>query len=432
MNWWEKKLQFASRTDVGLRRSNNQDAYATRVAPDPEAWQRRGHLFLVADGMGAHAAGELASQLAADTVPHCYLKIQNQSPELALAEAVREANRDIHRRGQAHAEFKGMGTTCSSLLITQLGAYVAQVGDSRVYRLKTSGEFEQLSFDHSLVWELRRRGQLSGLDTASVPKNIITRSLGPSPEVEVDLEGPFPTQPGDIFLICSDGLSGQVEDPELAAILGSMDPEEASQALIDLANLRGGPDNITIVLVKVMETLGNEVNNNGSSVGIPSPPPTPVPPRVSIHFSQWIGLGFALLFILVGAFLAGVGSATTGILLIFLGTSAGLFSWFYRDPFQASATYFPKHGRYGNGPYMTLQSKEDEQFIARLNSLVLELEQAATDQNWSLDWTRFHEGCKQARKAADQKEYCKAVREYCLTISFMMNELRNQNAPSKT
>src|SRR5690606_13942088 len=148
-----------------------------------------------------------------------------------------------------------MGTTCSSLAILPEGALVAHVGDSRVYRLRQQ-VLEQITFDHSLVWEMAASGQVRGEEVAGfVPKNVITRSLGPNAQVKVDLEGPLPIEPGDTFLLCSDGLTGPVQDEEIAVVLAALPVEEAVQTLINLANLRGGPDNITVVAVRVKGPL---------------------------------------------------------------------------------------------------------------------------------------------------------------------------------
>ncbi len=246
---WDHCLEYAELSDVGLRRANNQDSLALAVASSQEQWQQKGHLFMVADGMGAHAAGELASRLATSIVPLTYHKLNDRPPPAALAEAIRDANNQIHNRGQASEDFRGMGTTFSSLVILPQGAVVAQVGDSRVYRLR-GHRLEQLSFDHSLVWEMRAAGRLPPDDVPTyIPKNIITRCLGPNAEVQVDLEGPFPIEPGDTFLLCSDGLSGQVKDEEIGKVLACLPPSDAVRSLVDLANLNGGPDNISLRVV---------------------------------------------------------------------------------------------------------------------------------------------------------------------------------------
>ncbi len=185
---WEAFLDVASITDVGMRRASNQDNYCVSLASNMDRWEQVGHLFLVADGMGAHAAGELASEIAADQIPHLYSKYGEASPPEALKQAVMEANADIHRKGQANEEFYNMGTTCSVLALLPQGALVAHVGDSRVYRMR-SNQLEQLTFDHSLVWEMKASGSLNTNDEVAnlVPKNVITRSLGPYASVNVDM-----------------------------------------------------------------------------------------------------------------------------------------------------------------------------------------------------------------------------------------------------
>jgi protein phosphatase len=147
------------------------------------------------------------------------------------------------------------------LLLLPQGAIVAHIGDSRIYRVR-DGRIEQLTFDHSLLWELRAAGQLANdADLAqAIPKNVITRSLGPNASVQADIEGPIPVHVGDTFLLCSDGLTGRIEDDELAAILTHLPVEEAGQMLLDLANLRGGPDNITVILARV--TAGDRADHD--------------------------------------------------------------------------------------------------------------------------------------------------------------------------
>ena len=148
--------------------------------------------------MGAHAAGELASKLAVDHLPLLYYKHDEFSPPEALEKALQGANQEIFRRGQENLDFHNMGTTCCVLLLLPQGAVIGHVGDSRIYRLR-GDEFCQLTFDHSLVWEMRAPDQLDDDDTSlpGIPRNVITRSLGPHPDVQVDLEGPFPIEVGD-------------------------------------------------------------------------------------------------------------------------------------------------------------------------------------------------------------------------------------------
>ena len=208
--------------------------------------------------MGAHAVGELASELAAGIIPHTYHKQAAQNGVPSLRKAFIEANATIHAKGQQNPEFSGMGTTTTALLLRPEGVWIGHVGDSRAYRIRNS-QIEQMSFDHSLVWEMARRHGVEPEGLPGIPSNVIVRSLGPEPLVEVDIEGPHPVQPGDVFLLCSDGLSGQVSDAEIGAIASSLPPAEACRALVGLANLRGGPDNITVLIVQVKEKQARAV-----------------------------------------------------------------------------------------------------------------------------------------------------------------------------
>ncbi len=167
-------IEQASITDVGVRRSHNQDNRAVLLAADQEQWQKQGHLFLVADGMGAHAVGEKASELAASIIPLGYSKHAQQGPTLALARAFREANASIHELGQQTREFEGMGTTATALILRPGEAWIGHVGDSRAYRVR--GErIEQLTFDHSLLWEHARRKHVDPSEVHGVPSNRILR-----------------------------------------------------------------------------------------------------------------------------------------------------------------------------------------------------------------------------------------------------------------
>lgn len=243
-------LIYCDRTDIGRRRSNNQDSKAVLPPPSPQQYRARGWMFLVADGMGAHAAGEEASRIAAERVPLVYEKTANRSPPLALRRSMEQINGEINTKGESSPAFKGMGTTCTALVLLPRGALVGHIGDSRAYRIRDR-TIDQLSRDHSLVWELEASGNYSREQAAgAAPKNIITRSMGPHPQVEVDLEGPFPVEDGDIFLLCSDGLSGQASDEEIGLLASELEPRAAAAALIGLALVRGAPDNITVVVAR--------------------------------------------------------------------------------------------------------------------------------------------------------------------------------------
>jgi len=251
-------LDYCDLTDIGRRRANNQDSKAVLPPWGTEQYRRRGWLFVVADGMGAHAAGEMASALAVEHVPLAYEKTAARSPPLALKLSIEQANAEIHARGESAFDMKGMGTTCTALALVPRGALVGHVGDSRAYRIRGT-TIDQLSCDHSLAWEMEAH-RPAGVEDA-IPKNIITRSLGPHPQVKVDVEGPFPVEAGDVFLLCSDGLSGQVADEEIGLLAGSLSAADAAAALVGLSLVRGAPDNVTVIVARAGE---NEVSRDGA------------------------------------------------------------------------------------------------------------------------------------------------------------------------
>ncbi len=243
-------LHYSDVSDIGLRRHTNQDSRAVLAPWSREQFRRMGWLFVVADGMGAHAAGETASDLATKTVPQAYQRLASRSPPLALLTSIRQANDIINQQGEASADLRGMGTTCTALALLPRGALVGHVGDSRAYRIR-GDTIEQFTRDHSLAWEVEALQQQTGGDLGPPPpKNIITRSLGPHPRVEIDLEGPFAVEEGDTFVVCSDGLSGQVADEEIGLLAGSLAPAEGINALLGLALVRGAPDNVTVIVAR--------------------------------------------------------------------------------------------------------------------------------------------------------------------------------------
>jgi protein phosphatase len=406
---WDHCLQIAAASDLGLRRANNQDSKAVVLVSGREKWQTRGHLFIVADGMGAHAAGELASKLATDIIPLSYYKLGDITAPEALLTAVQEANAQIHTRGQASDDFKGMGTTLSALALLPQGSLTAQVGDSRVYRWRNH-RIEQLTFDHSLVWELRASGQFRGQEVPSyIRKNIITRSLGPNPQVQVDLEGPAPVQVGDVFLLCSDGLSGPVQDDEIGKILACLDPNEAVRTLVDLANLRGGPDNITVIVVRITAPLAAR---NGAAAS--SRPARPVHPLVwsLLGICGLAALGLAAIHLYLPALVALLGAAGSGIAALVQRYGGG------ENRYEGRPL--------GKGPYTASDCAPDGPFVARLGQIAEELRQAARTDGWGIDWSRFDAHASQGAAAAGANDFATAIREYCHAISFMMTELKSQ------
>jgi protein phosphatase len=250
-------VRYAALTDVGVKRSHNQDACAAQPAVDAAGFEGTGHVFVVADGMGGHAVGEKASAKAVRDIPFLYAKHSREGVVAALRRAFTETNAGIHAIGQENPEFRGMGTTSTALILRPEGAWVGHVGDSRCYRIR-DGVAEQLTFDHSWVWEIAKRQGVDPDELGDFKKNVIIRSLGPDAEVEVDIEGPHPVQPGDIFLLCSDGLTGVVTPQEIGAVVTAMPAEVAVRLLVHMANLRGGPDNITVMIVRVPGGRGGD------------------------------------------------------------------------------------------------------------------------------------------------------------------------------
>jgi protein phosphatase len=376
---------------------------------------------MVADGMGAHAAGELASKLAVEGVPHLYYKHRDLSPPEALQRAIQETNSEINRRGMANPDFHNMGTTGSMLLLLPQGALAAHIGDSRIYRLR-GDTLQQLTFDHSLQWELKASGQLpEGTDiSAVVPKNVITRSLGPNQTVQIDMEGPHPIQQGDVYLLCSDGLTGRVEDDELGAILASVPPAEAAQSLIDLANLRGGPDNTTVLIAKVTgpeaatgSIAAEPLRMGGSRAkGI-------VHPAVLVVAA--VGLLTAIVTALMGLWiLAGVALVASAI--------AGIVALTQRYQGYSGGTELG-HGRLlGRGPYTTTMCAPSAALAQSLANTLDELREAAREGDWTINWQPLDESCRAAAQASQAQKFAEAVRHYCRGISYVMNELRSQNS----
>jgi len=233
-----------ARSDTGRQRRENEDSLLARTP-----------LFAVADGMGGAQAGEVASQMAVETLS-AGLPDGEGPPQDRLAERIEEANERIHEHSREDAQRAGMGTTTTAVYVGPDEAAIAHVGDSRAYRLR-DGALEQLTDDHSLVEELRRQGKLTDEEAHDHPqKSIITRALGPEPAVPVDRQT-VALRPGDVFLLCSDGLTSMIDDELIAHTLtGAQTLKEAGQALIAAANAAGGRDNITVVLFRVEEIDG--------------------------------------------------------------------------------------------------------------------------------------------------------------------------------
>ena len=236
------QLTAAAATHRGRKRPTNEDAYG---------YSAEHGVYVVCDGMGGAAAGEIASSLAVDEMIRLMSLRQEQSVAQAALDAIRSANVAIHSRSQRSARLSGMGTTLVSLVTDGSSLAVLNVGDSRCYRLRAD-RFEQITLDHSLVEEQVRLGRMTHDEALRSPlRNIITRALGTQREVTADLFD-LDAQPGDLFLLCSDGLTRELQDARIESILRATEPlEELCGRLIGEANRAGGHDNITCILARI-------------------------------------------------------------------------------------------------------------------------------------------------------------------------------------
>src|SRR5216110_3784314 len=261
------KIEVFAKTDLGKTRDHNEDRFLVADLTRGEASLQppvrahdvgeRGTLLIVADGMGGAAAGELASQMAADTIYDQMIRLWRSEKEATpqrfayrLKESVEAANGQIHSYAKAHPEVRGMGTTTTAVGILHDYVYLTQVGDSRAYLIR-HGQAVQLTKDQSLMQRLVEAGELTEEEAAqSERRNIILQALGPDPKVKVHLTHQE-VRRGDVLVLCSDGLSGQVKKDEIAKIVTTApNLSTACDQLIALANERGGPDNITVIIAR--------------------------------------------------------------------------------------------------------------------------------------------------------------------------------------
>jgi PPM family protein phosphatase len=245
-------VEMAALTDVGRQRSNNEDAYLYWEPESEAEFRRKGRLAVVADGMGGYEGGQEASRVAVETVRHVYDRDFADSPQPALRSGLLAAHDNIQRYALEHPEFQGMGTTCTAVAIVDHRLYFAHVGDSRLYVIRPDA-ITRLTRDHSYVSRLVESGIVRSEDAQSHPqRHILTAALGSGKEIEPDVsENPVEMQTGDRILLCTDGLWSVVSELELADIVRSNPPAQACRSLIDLALERGGPDNITAMVLQL-------------------------------------------------------------------------------------------------------------------------------------------------------------------------------------
>lgn len=251
-----------ARTDVGRLRENNQDAY---LVAEP--------LYGIADGMGGHAAGDVAAQTAVSTVRSLLESNPPKGPD-DLARYLEKANASVWRKATEDADLQGMGTTFTLIHIDGDTAALGHVGDSRAYMFR-EGRLRQITKDHTLVQRMVDEGRIRAEEAAHHPqRNVISRALGIDNEIEVDVST-VALHAGDRLLICSDGLTSMLSDERIASMLqGDLDPDALAERMITAANEAGGEDNITVVILDVVGNGGSSASNPAPRVATPPPPPS--------------------------------------------------------------------------------------------------------------------------------------------------------------
>lgn len=253
------KLSFGAKTDMGKVRENNEDKHEFYIAEKESDLAAKGHVFVVCDGMGGHEAGQCASEIACKTFIDVYRSHPSEDPMVAARAAVTAATRFIHDISLAIPSRKGMGTTLVALIFRQESVLVVNVGDSRAYRTR-EGETLQLTTDHTWVEETVAAGMMTREEAEVHPyRHVITRALGTERDVACDLFE-HPIQEGDVYMVCSDGVTNHVDNDRIGIILGASHPSEAAWRLVGDALVGGGSDNATAIVVRVdgLEVLATD------------------------------------------------------------------------------------------------------------------------------------------------------------------------------
>ncbi len=253
-------IEVSSQSDIGCVRQNNEDSFGYWEPEDDQQFLRKGRLAVVADGMGGYEGGQEASRLAVGTLIAAYRDFPGDDPHAALVEGLQAAHEEIRRFSFAHPELRGMGTTCTAAAIVRAAdrdaqheaLYYVHVGDTRLYLIR-DGQITRVTRDHSYVGRLVESGLISPEQAEHHPqRNILTAALGTNPELIMDSpEHPEPLRPEDVLVICTDGLWGQVRDVEILDAVEHESAEKAGRELIALARERGGPDNITVEILRL-------------------------------------------------------------------------------------------------------------------------------------------------------------------------------------
>jgi serine/threonine protein phosphatase PrpC len=257
-------IEISSQSDIGCVRQNNEDSFGYWEPEDDQQFLRKGRVAVVADGMGGYEGGQEASRLAVETLLAVYRDFAGDDPRQALVEGLQAAHAGIRQYSFAHPELRGMGTTCTAAAIVRAaheGAdgdaqydalYYVHVGDSRLYLIR-DGQITRVTRDHSYVGRLVESGLITAEQAETHPqRNILTAALGTNPDLIMDSpEHPEPLRPEDVLVICTDGLWGQMHDAEILDAVENKSAEQAGRDLIGLARERGGPDNITVEILRL-------------------------------------------------------------------------------------------------------------------------------------------------------------------------------------
>jgi PPM family protein phosphatase len=245
-------IDLANLSDVGCQRDNNEDSYSYWEPADEAQFERKGRLVIVADGMGGHEGGQEASRIAVEAIEEVYDTSAENDPQLRLIEGFRAAHERIRECSLRRPELLGMGTTATAIVLLGHRLYYAHVGDSRLYLVRGSN-ISRLTHDHTYVGRLVQNGLITSEEAEIHPqRHILTAALGAGAEVEPEFpERPVPLEKDDVLVLCTDGLWGLLSEAEMFETVNSSLPAEACRILIDRAKLRGGPDNITVQVLRV-------------------------------------------------------------------------------------------------------------------------------------------------------------------------------------
>lgn len=249
----KRVIEVAGLSDVGCQRHDNEDYFSYWASDDDAELERKGEIFIVADGMGGHEGGQEASHIAVEAIQETYAAIREGDPQAALTAGFHEAHRQIVEYALQHPQLRGMGTTATAAVVVAQHLYYAHVGDSRLYLVRDN-KLSRLTHDHSYVSRLVENGTITPEEAEVHPqRHVLTAALGVGQEVAPDApQAPVELRSGDTLVVCTDGLWGLVSESEIQNEVSAGKPAEACRALIAMAKDRGGPDNITLQVARIL------------------------------------------------------------------------------------------------------------------------------------------------------------------------------------